>query len=100
MWVLGCSAASDSITPWALGCQALLSMEFSRQEYWSGLPFPPPDFPTQGLNPWLLFGRQILYHSATWEAPPDKLSSWNGEKSSGPTVVVLKDWSSYLGSFS
>ena len=60
-------------------------------------------FPTQRsklcLLP-LLFGRQILYHSATWEAPPDKLSSWNGEKSSGPTVVVLKDWSSYLGSFS
>ena len=28
-------------TPWTVSCQAPLSMEFSRQEYWSGLPFPP-----------------------------------------------------------
>ena len=27
-------------TPWTVACQAPLSMEFSRQEYWSGLPFP------------------------------------------------------------
>ena len=33
---------SDSVTPWAVACQAPLSMGFSRQEYWSGLPFPPP----------------------------------------------------------
>jgi len=32
--------------------QALLSMEFSRQEYWSGLPFPPPgDLPGSGVEP-------------------------------------------------
>ena len=31
---------SDSVTPWTITCQAPLSMEFSRQEYWSGLPFP------------------------------------------------------------
>ena len=29
------------VTPWAVALQAPLSMEFSRQEYWSGLPFPP-----------------------------------------------------------
>ena len=29
-------------TPWTVACQAPLSMEFSRQEYWSGLPCPPP----------------------------------------------------------
>ena len=29
-------------TPWTVACQAPLSMEFPRQEYWSGLPFPPP----------------------------------------------------------
>ena len=29
-------------TPWTVACQAPLSMGFSRQEYWSGLPFPPP----------------------------------------------------------
>ena len=30
------------LTPWTAACQAPLSMEFSRQEYWSGLPFPSP----------------------------------------------------------
>ena len=30
------------VTPWTVVCQAPLSMEFSRQEYWSGLPFPSP----------------------------------------------------------
>ena len=30
-------------TPWTIACQAFLSMEFSRQEYWSGLPFPTPE---------------------------------------------------------
>ena len=29
------------VTPWTVARQAALSMEFSRQEYWSGLPFPP-----------------------------------------------------------
>ena len=33
---------SDSGTPRTVACQAPLSMEFSRQEYWSGLPFPSP----------------------------------------------------------
>jgi len=37
-------------------------MAFSRQEYWSGLPFPSPgDLPTQGLNPGLPHCRQMLY---------------------------------------
>ena len=30
------------MTPWSAACQAPLSMEFSRQEYWNGLPCPPP----------------------------------------------------------
>ena len=42
--------------------QALVSMGFSRQEYWSGLPFPSPEiFPTQGWNPHLLPCREILF---------------------------------------
>ena len=42
--------------------QAPLSMGFSRQEYWSGLPYPPQGiFPTQGLNPHLLHCRWTLY---------------------------------------
>ena len=39
-------------TPWIVACQAPLSMEFSRQEYWSRLPFPPPgDLPKPGIEP-------------------------------------------------
>ena len=39
-------------TLWTVACQAPLSMGFSRQEYWSGLPFPPPgDLPDLTLEP-------------------------------------------------
>ena len=39
-------------TPWAVAHQAPLSMGFSRQEYWSGLPFPSPgDLPDPGIEP-------------------------------------------------
>ena len=49
-------------TPWTVANQAPPSMGFSRQEYWSGLPFPSPgDLLTQGLNLGLLHCRQTLY---------------------------------------
>ena len=39
-------------TPWTAACQAPLSMGFSRQEYWSGYPFPSPgDLPNPGIKP-------------------------------------------------
>ena len=39
------------VTPWTAAHQAPLSMEFSRQEYWRGLPFPPPgDLPDPGIE--------------------------------------------------
>ena len=38
-------------TPWTVAHQAPLSMGFSRQEYWSGLPYPPPgDLPNPGIE--------------------------------------------------
>ena len=46
-----CLTLCDSMdcSPWTV---ALLSMEFSRQEYWSGLPFPSPvDLPNAGIKP-------------------------------------------------
>ena len=57
------------VTLWTAACQGALSVGFSRQEYWSDLPCPchdpPPEiFPTQGLNPcllWRLHSRWILY---------------------------------------
>ena len=40
------------MTPWTVAHQALLSMGFSSQEYWIGLPFPPPgDLPDPGIEP-------------------------------------------------
>ena len=58
-------------TPWAVARQAPLTwgqtMGFSRQEYWSGLPFPSPrDLPDPGIEPRSLnvscFGSWVLYH--------------------------------------
>ena len=40
------------VTPWTVAYQAPPSMGFSRQEYWSGLPFPSPgDLPDPGIEP-------------------------------------------------
>ena len=48
-----CLVMSNSfVTPWTVACQAPPVMEFSRQEYWSGLPFPfPGDLPSSGIEP-------------------------------------------------
>ena len=56
--------------PVHLACQAPLSMGFSRQEYWSGLPFPPPgDLPHPRDRTCVsCISRWILYHYATCEA--------------------------------
>ena len=50
--LVGCSRVRLFETPWTIAGQAPLSMEFSRQEYWSGLPFPSPgDLPDPGIEP-------------------------------------------------
>ena len=47
-----CSGVSDSATPGIVAHQTPLSVEFSKQEYWRGLPFPPPgDLPNPGIEP-------------------------------------------------
>ena len=50
--VFSCSVMSSSfVTPWTVACPTPLSMEFSRQEYWSRLPFlPPGDLPDPGIE--------------------------------------------------
>ena len=55
MYVCACvsaySVVYDSVTPWIAACQAPLSVELSRQEYWIGLPCPPPkDLPNPGVE--------------------------------------------------
>ena len=62
MVVLVTKSCLTLATPWTVVHQASLSMGFSRQEYWSGLPFLLQGIvPTQELNPYLLYCRQILY---------------------------------------
>ena len=49
--MLSWSVVSSSVTLWTVACQALLSMGFSRQEFWTGLPFPPAgDLPDTGIE--------------------------------------------------
>ena len=56
-------------TPWTVARQAPLSMGFSRQEYWSGLPFPSPgDLPDPGIEP----GSPALQADALSSEPPGK----------------------------
>ena len=69
--MLSCLVMSHSL--WTVAHQGLLCMEFSRQEYWSGLLFPTPgDLPDPGNKPHVscvsCVGRQILYHCTAWEA--------------------------------
>ena len=51
--MLSCfSCVQLSATPWTVGHQAPLSVGFSRQEYWSGVPYPPPrDLPNPVIEP-------------------------------------------------
>ena len=57
-----------SLQPRTVACQAPLFLGFSKQEYWRGLPCPPPgDLPDPGIEPVShdsCFGRQVLYHSS------------------------------------
>ena len=54
------SAVSDSATPWSVAHQAPSSMGFSRQEYWSGLPFlSPEDLPDPGIKPTVWATKEI-----------------------------------------
>ena len=49
---LVCKSCQTLVTQWTVTRQAPLSMNFSRQEYWSGLPFfSPGDFPDLGIEP-------------------------------------------------
>ena len=76
--VHACSSHSirsePSVTPMEVACQAPLSMRFPRQEYWNGLPFPPPgDLQDPGVEPKspgspVLAGR--FFTTEPWEPHP------------------------------
>ena len=48
------------MTLWTVACQAPLSMGFSRQEYWSGLPHLPGNLPDLGIEPMSLISSSLL----------------------------------------
>ena len=53
------------LTQWTVACQASISMGFSRQEYWSGLPCPSPrDLPDPGM--WLCVKVKVKLLSLVW----------------------------------
>ena len=60
------SCVDSFVTLWTMACQAPLSMGFSRQECWSGLPCPPPGhLPNPGIKPCLLcllHWKRVRYH--------------------------------------
>ena len=62
------SVMSNSVTPWTTASQAILSMEFSRQKYWSGLPFSSPGDPDPGIKP----RSPALQVDSLWSEPPGK----------------------------
>ena len=60
-------------TLWTSACQAPLSMGLSKQEYWNGLPYPPPgDLPNSGIEPAYLMSPALaggfFTASSTWDA--------------------------------
>ena len=74
VYMYACSLISDSASPWTVDHQAALSMEVSRQEFWSGLPFPTPgNLPHPGMEPTYPASLEspalagAFY--ATWKAP-------------------------------
>ena len=74
-----CSAVSSRVrlcaTPWTVAHQAPLSMGFSREEYWSRLPFPPPgDLPDPGIKPTspALQADSVLCKQCPWSFLPEE----------------------------
>ena len=66
------SVVSDSATSWTVALQASLSMEFSRQEYWSRLPFPAlGDLSDPGIK-LMSLGSPALMGRFFTTAPPGK----------------------------
>ena len=98
-----CMCAQSCLTlcdPIDHGCRAPLSMEFSRQEYWSGLPFPSPgDLPDPGVKPESLVspglaGGFFTPSTAGWSSTPFPLFSlwrmWGGTENA---KFLIMAWS-------
>ena len=70
-------------TPWTVACQAPLSMGFSRQDYWSGLPCPPPgDLPDPGIEPASLMSLALAGGFFTTR------EAWEAWEASGQNMLI------------
>ena len=77
MYAHSLSHAQLFVTPWLIAHQVSLSMEFSKQEYWSGLPFPTPgNLPNPGIKPGSL---ALEAGSLTSEPPGKRLTAFKNE---------------------
>jgi len=66
------------VTPWTVALQAPLSMGFSRQEHWSGLPLPPPgDLPNPGIKLLAPVAPALAGGFFTTEPPGKPYHGWN-----------------------
>ena len=87
-------------TPWAAACQALLSMEFFRQEYWTGLPSASPgNFPNPGIeprSPSLQADSLPLSHLGSHLPLALALLSLPSFKSLAPLLPCLLRWGAYI----
>ena len=75
------------MTQWTVAHQAPPSMEFSRQEYWSGLPFPSAgDLPNPGIKP----GSPALWVGALQSEPRGWLISINNNSNNNQVLISLQ----------
>ena len=83
-----------------IACQAPLSIEFSRQEYYSGLPCPPPgDLPDPGIEPMSLktpLAGRFFATSTTWEAQPIGIGITHMNSSSLEHSVIFRGLKAFL----
>ena len=87
------------VTPWTVAYHTPPSMGFSRQEYWSGLPFPSPgDLPDPRIEP----GSPALYTDALPSEPPGKsfIRLKRGNRRSKRNQERMWSWKSRMGRLS
>ena len=81
-------------TPWTVACQTPLSMKFSKQEYWSGLPCPSPgDLPDPGIKP----RSPVLQADSLLPESPGK-TKWmsKGKHKKRKQISIILSWFSLL----
>ena len=95
-WMKSLSHVQLFATPWTVAHQAPPSMGFSRQEYWSGLPFPSPgDLP----DPWIKPRSPALQADTLNSEPPGKLSKLPYDPAyptAGHTPQGNQNWKRYM----